>query len=287
MSFLENVSTRVNIVFDDKFKIFIKKLQERLNDELECLQEYILNKIIIGTEEIQYKIREYIIKHQDEFNYEKKNKITETNHSNTDFFAIFVCLLVNIDTCDNFNDVWIHVRKHHKLTEASTEKEEGTYENYKCACSQICSVDNLYIISNDILRRSIMVGSVCIQKNYIIDSTEIKKLISERKKRIQEKKEKQEREQRIKQKLVDREHRIKQKLIEAIPKYIEEKKKKVLNIVINILKANLIKNCIMCKNQIDKTVYFKKCAKPNCDCKNKKLQNLYCHGCATKRFSKY
>ena len=48
----------------------------------------------------------------------------------------------------------------------------------------------------------------------------------------------------------------------------------------------LIYECIVCKCLICKKEYSKNCDNPRCDCKNEKLQKLYCWKCANKTFNK-
>ena len=277
--------SKIDIVFNEQFKTFVKKIQEQCKDKLEFINSLIDERVIIGTEEYQFEIREYIIEHQHEINLGKKKTLTENSpHSHSNFFAIMVSLLVNIDECNSFDDVMENVKRYCIPTNSSTCKEDGILEIFKCACSHYCGVEHLYIMKNDITKRSILIGCDCIEKYELVSPTEMKvmrKEIRQIKKVKKIKKEKIERKLNIKRELLDN------GILESVKIFIIEKENKnIMKMIIKILKQNVMKKCILCKHNIDKMVYKNKCLNPDCDCKNKKLQKLYCYNCATKRFSK-
>lgn len=255
----------INIIYDDKFKIFIKEAQDDCKNFMDHIYFLLKNHSVIADatiEKYQSNIRKYIIYNQNKINMDKTIILKEhQTNSYPNFFAIFMALLINIDECDNFDDIMNKIKKIKK-------PRNGTdLQTIHCACSHSCKCENLFEIDYIPLNRAFLIGCDCYIKNKLV-SPEIGKEMKAEVRNIRKK-----RGERIKRLTL-----FLKTMINLSPKC---KMKRMFS-----KWKNKINKCIECKCLISKKEFFKNCENVKCDCKNEKLQKLYCWKCANNKFNR-
>lgn len=289
----------IQILFDDAYKQFIKKMQQ----ECKTIIDYIFyhmkaNPDIIDINIVndnQIELRKYILEHQNEINFGNRTTLREREtNSYPNFFAIFVSLLVDIDECNNFNDIMEKIRKNQK-------PRHGTHSDYLktsyCVCSHTCNTESLYEIDYIPLKRAFLVGCDCITKNKLVSPDIGKQMRSEIRNIRKKRKEMIENYKKMMESLINiiEKNSLKRALFNWKTQTINERSK--LEKVINLSQKYMIKRmfskwinkinkCIECKCLISKKEFFKNCENVKCDCKNEKLQKLYCWKCANNKFNR-
>jgi len=176
----DEVITKTNVIYNDKFKNFIKKMKRYISED--ALKSHELDDKMA----IQDSIRKYILKNQKEIDMKNNNIIHAKSHR--DLFCIFIALLIRdekIDSFENLNEILQYIRKEQVFVmggHASNDVENSgsSQTRFCCACNHDCSPEHLYTIQNPDTHDSIIVGCECIKKYEIIEphiiETTVKKL---------------------------------------------------------------------------------------------------------------
>lgn len=288
----ENKQSKINIVFDDKLKNFISKILIIFDVKIKKLfdiylifekmmkekkgkkgmyEKVFFTNVFQPFMKIQKEIREYIIKNQYELTIKPRVKLTEKSASAMpNFFAIFCCLCVDMNNMISFKNIFEKIKQ-------SDDKQYNYYDdldeyikinfNCICCCSQKVNSENVYFQYNIDLKRCFMIGCNCAKKNELIEISKVNNL-QNKIKRLKEKKLKKN------TSIADNFRKIQ----------LLKEKKKIFDALKNYAK-NVKYLCCKCCKIINRKEYDV-CTNKTCDCKNKKLQRLYCKMCATKQFSK-
>jgi hypothetical protein len=165
----DEIVTKTNIMYNDKFKNFIKKI--KINFSEDSLKSHDLDDKMA----IQNRIREFIVKNQNEIDTKNNNKIHAKSHR--DFFCIFIALLIadeKLDNFENLNEILQYIRKEQVFQmggHSSNDVEDAgmSQTRFCCACNKDCSPERLYTIQNPDTHNCIIVGCECIKKSEIIE----------------------------------------------------------------------------------------------------------------------
>lgn len=196
------------IIFDSKFKLFIKELNaylmlidKRINNYYLCDIDIVDDRLeetdfefnvnrgidINSVPDLQQrheKIREYTNKNIHKINLSSKRKLVTTDH-----YAISVCILLeNIDDYNSFDEILFQelFTMHHM--------EYDTVHKTVCGCGHSgCSSINMFRIETKkcINKIPTLIGSFCIKKFKIIsekEKQEVTKICSNIKKELKDKK---------------------------------------------------------------------------------------------------
>lgn len=170
--------SKIRVIYDEKFKNFVKKLKEDLAEDISNLDRPVFEACL----PVQEKIREYIIENQDSFNKSGSKRISE--NAKPDLFAIAICILIeNLDNYNNFNEI---LKVTHEgvwsLSLFSSDDINGNTisGSFKCVCSQDCLPQNMYIASNSQTELNLLIGSECAKKTGFFEPEVIDKLKKER-----------------------------------------------------------------------------------------------------------
>ena len=170
---MNDTLSKVKLIFNDKFKFFINKL--KIEIDISALYGDVT---IEGTMVIQAKIRDYMLKNQDDF--DKVGKIHL--YSFPEFFVVMLCIIFpDISTLNNLNELFdedkIEKSNYAELWSSDTDQVIGDNE-CKCACNQQCCAKNLYKIRNKTTLLTLIVGCDCIKKGNFIEPYILKQLKS-------------------------------------------------------------------------------------------------------------
>jgi len=172
----DSIVTKTNIIYNDKFKNFIKKIKRNFPEDAFKSQN------LEEKMDLQDRIRKYIVKNQ----YENENEIDMKNNkkmflgchsSHEDFFCIFIALLIRDEKLDDFknlNEILEYIKKQEAFGMSGyacsdVENTGSSQLRFCCACDHNCSPQNLYVINNPDTFYAIIVGSKCIKKYKIIE----------------------------------------------------------------------------------------------------------------------
>ena len=96
----EETLSKIRVIFNKQFKLFIKNLKRNVDLSDLFLQE--LERVMPKQKEI----REYIERHQSEFDMECGTISTNKFESHPDFFAIMICIIIpDLESYSNFQEV--------------------------------------------------------------------------------------------------------------------------------------------------------------------------------------
>ena len=170
---IDNVNI-CNIVFDEKFKLFINTMKNVFIDKLELSKECRNNIYLADAQEIY---RNYIIS--------KKSDLTLTQNKiiNQEFFAILVCLILpNIDDITKFEDVFKNYKKDFIIFDNNLHNCDNTIDrtDTHCACCHLVKGDNVYRFINITTGFTLLIGCDCIKKYKILSDEELKELKDKR-----------------------------------------------------------------------------------------------------------
>ena len=162
---------KTDIIFDSRFKSFIKNLQHEL------IREYF------------HKVNPYINFNamHDWIENRVKERKGEVNCDGTiankpNLFAINICLLLEIDLYDSFEE--LQLEKLDKL-ECTNFSEENGHDKIRCACGKKnINPNNTFYIYSNVNPIKIQLGESCIEKIGIAQKNIIKKLKSDKKKML-------------------------------------------------------------------------------------------------------
>jgi hypothetical protein len=160
-----------NILFDDKFKTFIKKMKDKFINYLE--ESALFDIRMARLAEIQEIYRRYFDNHKDE--------ITLTNKTlrHQEYFAVLVSLIIpHIDKINKFEEVLDYYHRDFTvLSNATSNSDNDTY----CACCHIVTSRNTFYLKNIITNYTLLIGCDCILKYKILSREEMEALKKERK----------------------------------------------------------------------------------------------------------
>ena len=179
---MEKKST-VEFITNDRLKEFIKEVQELFKEQLE---ETIVLHEVRNYEpilEIQYEIRQYIIKHQKRIEFTRKNFVLKDKecYSMPSLFGLYLMVLSNINKVICVNDVMEQIEKRYFKymgveMEAGMDVGEAVFFGYeflqtnkRCCCSHNCRLENMGIIKNRYTNYYAIIGCDCIVKNKLVD----------------------------------------------------------------------------------------------------------------------
>lgn len=202
------VENKTIIIFDSKFKLFIKELNaylmqidKRINNYYLCDIDIVDDRLeetdfefnnnrgidinsVPDLQERHEKIREYTNKNIDKINLSKKVKMLYK----PDHYAISVCILLeNIDDYNSFDEILFNelFTMHHM--------EYDTFHKTVCGCGNTtCLSMNMFRIETkkSINKIPTLIGSLCIKKYKIIsekEKKEVNKICYNIKKELKEK----------------------------------------------------------------------------------------------------
>jgi len=173
----DEIITKTNVIYNDKFKNFIKKIKINISeDALKSLE-------LDDKMAIQDSIREFIVKNQNEIDMKNNNIIHAKSHR--DFFCIFIALLIRdekLDDFENLNEILQYIKKNQVFQMggyacSDAENTGSSQTRFCCACNHDCSPERLYTIQNPDTHNSIIVGCECIKKSEIIEPRIIETVI--------------------------------------------------------------------------------------------------------------
>ena len=165
-----------NILFDEKFKVFIKKMKDKFIEELEGSKTCFDYRILADTQKIY---RNYIIHHKQELTFIKNDTLI-----NQEYFAIIVSLIYpNIDNINKFEDIFQYYKKEFSVFANDLadvdDKRKITYTH--CACCHSVQTINTFYLRNLSTGYTLLIGCDCILKHKILSFEELEKLKNERK----------------------------------------------------------------------------------------------------------
>jgi hypothetical protein len=181
---------KTRIIFNSKFKEFINKL--KVENSAILNQTKTLNYNIV--EEIQEEIRKWIIENQSYLTFCWNNqKIDKSPYSMPDFFVIFISLLVDLDKCYNWEDIYTEFKnmRDNKIIidftiDASDNllEDDETLRTSSCLCSHKCLFKNMAFISNNISEIKLWIACDCCEKTGIMTKSEFQKRVREARPKI-------------------------------------------------------------------------------------------------------
>ena len=164
-----------NILFDEKYKAFIKKMKEEFL-ELMGISITCYDYEILG--DIQQKYRDYVLKYKKELTLIESKKFI-----NQEYFAVLVSLIFdNIDNIEKFDDIF----KKHKNDFTFTHFEDNGSEEPSqiiqshCCCGHLVHSNNTYTLRNNTTGYRLLIGNDCILKNNILSFEELRELNNKR-----------------------------------------------------------------------------------------------------------
>ena len=178
----DSIVTKTNIIYNDKFKNFIKKIKRNFPEDAFKSQN------LEEKMDLQDRIRKYIVKNQYQNEIDMKNNkkmFLGCHSSHEDFFCIFIALLIRDEKLDDFknlNEILEYIKKHEAFgmsgyASSDVENTGSSQLRFCCACDHNCSPQKLYVINNPDTFYAIIVGSECIKKYKIIEPRIIETVI--------------------------------------------------------------------------------------------------------------
>jgi len=161
----------------------VKLFENKVRDEL---PRHILTTTGFNIlQEEQELIRQIMIKHQNMLNCNSENiRLTESNKSHPDFFALMMALISDLDKCNSWEQLMDQNRDNTEISLASFNEnfggEVGDLNGHKCACNHNCYPQNQYLIQNKYSGKYLLIGCDCIEKNKILNPQQIKELKEKR-----------------------------------------------------------------------------------------------------------
>ena len=190
----------VDIVLNDRFKIFIKQLkrdnEDIINQITNCIGEYDRGQTHT-TSNLKYKkhqyyydlkpfdeatfayavllqkrIRTYIINNQHKLDFKNSRRLKDgRTTSMPNFFLIFACYtLPDIDKLTDFSEIKLKQLFENTLLEpvfAFFNADKDDTQSH-CCCSHNCKLKNLYLFEKKISKLRFITGCDCIEKSELI-----------------------------------------------------------------------------------------------------------------------
>lgn len=164
---MEKIINKTSIVFNEKLKIFMCKLKEKID---------ISSLKFSNIENINYTqdvIRNYLINHQNEIDKTNNRFIHRHCLDYPNHFFIGLCVISNLEICDNHDDIMNQNEGYHKFDyEETRDILEHEVDGIDCMCGH--NIHDIYSFKNTITNMKIIVGCDCIKKNKLASDTEIK-----------------------------------------------------------------------------------------------------------------
>ena len=176
-----NMTSFVELVFDDKLVSFTKDAKLKFNRELIILSQE-LNEVsrnhVQKCMEIQEAIREYMIKNQYNLTFVKDTfRLSKRPPSHSTLFALFMCIMSDIDECSSFDDVMYQIDSDNlECSALLLEYEEDDANEGACACGHRVILENIYVINNYYTGLKSWVGCDCVNKNKLVTKEAIQQL---------------------------------------------------------------------------------------------------------------
>ena len=165
----QNLGSNLRIIFNENFKIFIKKLKKDI--DLSSLKTGLLESAM----PIQEEIRKYIEKNQNNLDILKGSLINHSPNSYPDFFAILISIIIpDLNFYNSFQEILNESQKSRWNSSLfAIDNMDGIGDKFCCACSHDCKPENLYKIHNLESGLNILTGCECILKTKFIEETDI------------------------------------------------------------------------------------------------------------------
>ena len=229
-----------NIKYDENLKQFISKIHHELPRDI------LTNTDFHNLQDEQEEIRQKMIKYQNMLIFNSENiRLTESNKSHPDFFALMISLISDLSKCTSWEQLMDQNRNNSEVILASFNAnfggEVGDLNGHRCACNHVCQPQNQYLIQNEYHKKYLLIGCDCIEKNKILNSQQIKELQERRNYNKTYRKLLELNEQRLLTKK-ERKKYLKMKVINKFIEIIQNKNKKikkVLNFIKNIIKDKI------------------------------------------------
>lgn len=179
--------TKITVMFDDNFRLFHAKMKKTMESTIIPASQMDLSGNCYDLiDQQQNKYREYFIENQDQLTIEDNKKLT--NYNMPEIFAITISLLINIDSCNNFQDVFNKIKLESIIHKDDDLEELEIIRDQQCICGQTCGLTNVFLILNPITDKIAMVGCVCIKKRKIIEPSIIDEAIKKRNAKLRKQK---------------------------------------------------------------------------------------------------
>ena len=168
-----------NIKYDENLKQFISKIHHELPRDI------LTNTDFHILQDEQEEIRQKMIKYQNMLIFNSENiRLTESNKSHPDFFALMISLISDLSKCTSWEQLMDQNRNNSEVSLASFNAnfggEVGDLNGHKCACNHNCYPQNQYLIQNKYFSKYLLIGCDCIEKNTILNSQQLKELKEKR-----------------------------------------------------------------------------------------------------------
>lgn len=173
------------LVFNDRLKAWVINIKD--NYDLSQMQTWTLDKML----EVQADIRDRFIRTSYEGILENGSALSKGNKDYPNIYALFILLISEIESCNNWNDVMEHVKRDTNVVEyinlshlTPCERFETSNDGmvllnesskikYNCLCGHYVKT-HLYKIRNTKTHLEVWCGCDCIEKSKIISAKELK-----------------------------------------------------------------------------------------------------------------
>jgi hypothetical protein len=173
-SFTDKNENKTRICFDYKLKLLIVNFKETHKDEM---IKFSLNNYL-GLMEAQWVARKYFYEHQKELNIAGKlinEKERKGYLSMPDYYALMRALIVDLDLCNNWEDVTGQILLKSTWNYCNFNPDEEYVDKIQCACSQLCCPENMSILHNELTNMNLLIACVCLTKTGITTQYEFYK----------------------------------------------------------------------------------------------------------------
>ena len=151
-----------NIVFDEKFKVFIQTMRNKFIGYLEISNG--CPYYVLSVQQERY--RDYIAERKDELTLIESKKCI-----NQEYFAILVSLIIpNTDSIEKFEDVFKNYKTDFTVVDNNLYDDENQTQIDKtyCACGHKVKSNNVYNLINNTTGYNLLIGCDCIDKYKIL-----------------------------------------------------------------------------------------------------------------------
>ena len=169
------------LVFNDRLKAWVSDIKD--NYDLSQMQTWTLDKFL----EFQTDIRDRFIRTSYEGMLENGSALGKSNKDFPNIYALFILLISEIESCNNWNDVMEHVIRHTELIDYKNLSHltlktinvnicittNDTQVKYNCLCGHYVKT-HLYKIRNTKTHLEVWCGCDCIEKSKIISAKALK-----------------------------------------------------------------------------------------------------------------
>jgi hypothetical protein len=183
---MEEYTNNTRVVFDNRLRLCLMNIPSQILNNLRINDYEVLQKT-------QKELREYLVKHQNEFNIAGRLKHSYENCP--DFYALLCAVIADLSKCETWEDVYSQftqsVKGDNTLYDSSYNELYNKFEfckygdNYDpkiqvvCMCSHLCCPENMSIITNPYTKLKSLIACDCLEKTGIITSYQFKKKIKQ------------------------------------------------------------------------------------------------------------